>query len=74
MAKDYKIQQALGRAMAESIDSSTISRAYEWYMHIGGQCGYYEFRKQTKEDLDKLFKSLDEEEFMAKFEQAIKKA
>ncbi len=74
MANDYKITQALGRAMTEGIDSSTISRAYEWYMYIGGKNGYYEFRKQVREDIDKIFKSLDEEEFMAKFEQAIKKA
>ncbi len=74
MAKDHKITQSLSRSMAEGADGSTISRAYCWYMTIGGQVGYYEFRQQAKEDIDEILKSLLDEEEAAKFEQAIKKA
>ncbi len=59
MAKDNKITQALSRALVEGVDSSTISRAYAWYLQIGGQNGYYEFRKQAREDIERLFESLD---------------
>ncbi len=59
VAKDTKITQALSRALVEGVDSSTISRAYAWYVRVGGQNGCYEFRQQAREDIERLVESLD---------------
>ncbi len=52
---DTKINQALSRALIEGINSSTIIRAYSWYMQIGGQIGYHEFRKQVLKNIKELY-------------------
>ena len=67
MAKDYKIIQSLCRAMTMSVGPFTIADAYSWYISIGGCVGYYEFRKQAKEEMERLLQCITEEEEGAKW-------
>ncbi len=59
MAKDHLIEKSLAREMANGVDSTTIGNAYAFYINIGGQADYYEFRRQAKKDLKTLLQSIE---------------
>lgn len=65
MQRDHLVEKALARVLSSGIGYDYYDRcvadAYRFYMSVGGQMGYYDFRKQAQMDLKRLLSAIRRE-------------